>query len=262
MPYDYSSTDYGSVDRTHSTDNKWNIVSSDKKDNSVLDSSDFLNLMVAALQNQDFMNPTDSSQYVSQMAEFSNMQQMSLMASYSKSSYAMSLVGKNVTASRFTFSGDLETETGLVEKVSLVDNEYVIYVNGKKYTMDQVMEVQTPAESGKCVVDPSKSGVIVTNIKSDSADIKWNLPTEDTAIAKNLKYKVYYSADGPFDTLTDVLAGTQVGGEYKGITDGSELKYSLSDLEPGTTYYVNVVVEDENGNKAIYKPVKVSTTRV
>ncbi len=40
-----------------------------------LDYNDFLQLMIAQLQNQDPLNPTDSSQFMSQIAEFSNVEQ-------------------------------------------------------------------------------------------------------------------------------------------------------------------------------------------
>jgi flagellar hook assembly protein FlgD len=40
------------------------------------------------------------------------MQAMQEMLSYSRTSYAMSLVGKTVTASRYTVSGELDTTTG------------------------------------------------------------------------------------------------------------------------------------------------------
>jgi flagellar basal-body rod modification protein FlgD len=42
---------------------------------STLNYNDFLQLMVAQLQNQDPLNPTDSSQFMSQIAEFSNVEQ-------------------------------------------------------------------------------------------------------------------------------------------------------------------------------------------
>jgi flagellar basal-body rod modification protein FlgD len=36
----------------------------------------FLNLLVAQLKNQDPMNPTDSTQFVSQLAQFSELEQV------------------------------------------------------------------------------------------------------------------------------------------------------------------------------------------
>ncbi len=42
---------------------------------STLNYNDFLQLMVAQLQNQDPLNPTDSSQFMSQIAQFSSVEQ-------------------------------------------------------------------------------------------------------------------------------------------------------------------------------------------
>ena len=57
---------------------------------------DFLNLMVAQLKNQDFMNPVDDTQYMAQLAQFTTLQQMQEMSYNSKSTFLTSLIGKNV----------------------------------------------------------------------------------------------------------------------------------------------------------------------
>ena len=41
-----------------------------EEDDKAVKVEDFLNLMVAQLQNQDFMNPVDDTQYVTQLAQF------------------------------------------------------------------------------------------------------------------------------------------------------------------------------------------------
>ena len=105
-----------------SSGNNYNAVFTDESDNSVLDPDQFLNLLVLQMQNQDFMNPMDDSTYITQMTQFSNMQQMQKMAEYSETSYALSLVGKTVTASRIQVNGSLDTTTGVVDKVSLVES--------------------------------------------------------------------------------------------------------------------------------------------
>ena len=77
------------------------------------------------------------------------MQYMEDMAYNSKSNFISSLVGKNVVASKMTVSGELDTQEGIVNKISLVDNEYLVYVNDKPYKMSEVMQIKTaPAESG------------------------------------------------------------------------------------------------------------------
>lgn len=246
--------------RTQGTGNTYDAVFTDKKDNATVKASDFLNLMVAQMKNQDFMNPMDDTQFVTQMAQFSTMQQMQEMAEYSKSNYAMSLVGKNVTATRFTVSGSLDTTTGLVEKISFVDNEYVLTIQGKKYTLSQIMEVQAGQNGGKeeepvCAVDPSKLDVEAGETTKDAAVVTWKVATEDVVLAKELKYTVYYSKEGPFDTLEAVKKGS-VSGE----ADRRDIAVdTITGLEPDTEYYINVVVKDKDGVEAIYRPVKVKT---
>lgn len=111
---------------------------------------DFLTLMVAQLKNQDFMNPVDDTQYVTQLAQISTMQQMEEMSYNAKSTYVTSLVGKNVLAAKFTVSGDLDKTEGIVDRISLLDGKFVIYVGGKAYDVDEIMEVKTaPANEGE-----------------------------------------------------------------------------------------------------------------
>ena len=235
-----------------SSGNNYNAVFTDESDNSVLDPDQFLNLLVLQMQNQDFMNPMDDSTYITQMTQFSNMQQMQKMAEYSETSYALSLVGKTVTASRIQVNGSLDTTTGVVDKVSLVDGDYVLYVGGKTYTLSQIMSVQAGGSSsgdGKPSYDTS-----TMEITADSIKIKWPLPTEDTTVSSGLTYSVYYSEEGPFDTLEAVEKGTAAATSLKGVTEET-----LKNLKPDTEYYINVVVQDANGNKSIYKTLKAST---
>ena len=103
---------------------------------------DFLTLMVAQLKNQDFMNPVDDTQYVTQLAQISTMQQMEEMAYNAKSTYVTSLVGKTVTAA----------------KVSLLDGKFVIYVEGESYGMDESMEIRTEAPEKDGTEPPDSEG--------------------------------------------------------------------------------------------------------
>lgn len=52
-----------------------NQPSSASQSSTTLNYNDFLQLMVAQLQNQDPLNPTDTNQFMSQIAEFSNVEQ-------------------------------------------------------------------------------------------------------------------------------------------------------------------------------------------
>ncbi len=136
---------YNGKDQTNKTGNNIDAVFADPEDQQV-SVDDFLQLMIAQLKNQDFMNPVDDTQYVTQLAQFTTMQQMEEMAYNSKSTYITSMVGKYVVASKMTVGGDLDTTEGIVNKISLVDDEYLVYVNDKPYKMSEIMQVKTAPE--------------------------------------------------------------------------------------------------------------------
>ena len=208
---------------------------------------DFLNLMVAQLRNQDFMNPVDDTQYVTQLAQFATMQQMQELAEYTKMSYAMSLVGKNVTVARFNVSGGVDRQLGPIQKVSLVDGEYQIYVNDKAYTLDQIMELNNGTE----VKDDGSLNVInktlQASVEGNEVTLKWPAASLDEAVASKLSYSLYYSSSKEMDTLDDVLKnGTPVA------IKGNSTEETIRGLKPGT-YFANIVVTDAAGKKSVYQ---------
>ena len=107
----------------------------------------FLELMVAQLKNQDFTNPVDDTQYIAQLAQFATMQSMQELNYYSQSNYVISMVGKEVTASKLSVGGKLETVTGVVNKISLVDKQFAVFVGGEMFTLNQIMEIKQATES-------------------------------------------------------------------------------------------------------------------
>ena len=142
---------YGTANSTTETDGtnkttEWNAVFVEE-DSNVLGLDSFLKLMVTQLTNQDFMNPVDDTQFISQMAQFSTLQAMSEMSSNMKNNYVLSLVGQEVTCAKFNVSGNLVKETGKVERVTLSDNEFALYVNGEKFTLSQIMELGKKSEA-------------------------------------------------------------------------------------------------------------------
>lgn len=107
---------------------------------------DFLTLMITQLTNQDFTNPLDDSQFMTQMTQYSTLQAMQEMASYSQSNYAMSMIGKTVTASKYS-NGNMVKETGVVSEIQKKDNDYQLVVNGQTFTMKQIMSVGAGEEA-------------------------------------------------------------------------------------------------------------------
>lgn len=141
MPTDMSGvTSQDRLNQTQSNRNVIDAVFEDPADRQV-SIDDFLNLMVAQLRNQDFMNPVDDTQYMAQLAQFTTMQQMQEMSYNSKTTFLTSLIGKNVVAAKLSVNGDLNRTEGIVDKVSFVDNKFLFYIGNEAFTVDQIMQV-------------------------------------------------------------------------------------------------------------------------
>lgn len=127
------------VQATENLSKKYGITYA-KEGSDSLSVDDFFTLMITQLSNQDFMNPTDDSEFMAQMTQFASLQAMQEMAQFTQQNFAMSLLGKTVTATKFS-NGTKITETGVVESMSKKDNEYQLTVNGHVFTLNQVNEV-------------------------------------------------------------------------------------------------------------------------
>ena len=221
----------------------------------------FLQMMIAQIQNQDPMNPIDDTQYVTQLAQFATMQQMQELAYYSRSNFVMGLVGKDVTVAKTGIGGKVEKITGPVEKISLVNNEYSIYVDGKPFALNQIMEIHPAVASGDSGAQEeviTQYGLALVETTPTSATVSWDVPTEEEdSDAARLRYSVYYSKSDEFDTVKQVKRGTLVG--KANTTNISEM--IIEDLEPGITYYVNVIMTDTAGNSYVYKKQAVTTPK-
>ena len=101
----------------------------------VLNKDDFLNLLITQLQNQDPLNPTDSTEFTSQLAQFSsleqlgnvndNLQELKNFQASINNSQAVSLIGKTITANgnfiRLTADGPVECNFKLADDAALAE---------------------------------------------------------------------------------------------------------------------------------------------
>ncbi|HWP51414.1 MAG TPA: flagellar hook capping FlgD N-terminal domain-containing protein [Clostridia bacterium] len=222
---------------------------------SELSIEDFFTLMIAELKNQDFTDPVDSSQYVTQLSQFATMQQMQNLAYYSKTNYVMGLVGKNVTVASLSLGGKVNSQSGAVEKITLSGDDYEIYVNGTAYSLSQIMTVNAPEVTAEEEMDTVSNITPYLLKRTDtSAEIAWNAPETDDE--SQYYYSVYYSDNKNFDSVSQVKQGTLIA-SVTGGTD--ELEASLTDLEPGTTYYVNVIISTSDGDESAYQKLIFTT---
>lgn len=117
-----------------------------KEFNSSLDKDAFLKILVTQLKYQNPLQPTNDTEFIGQMAQFSTLEQTQNTNKAIRLNSANGMVNKLVKAN---YKPEDSTETkeivGLVEKVTLKDNDIMLSVDSKgvKYDIkfDEVKEV-------------------------------------------------------------------------------------------------------------------------
>lgn len=113
------------------------------KDNTTLDMADFYTLMAAQMKYQDVLNPESSTgDMMTQMVQMSMVNAIQDMMTMSTTTYAASMMGKNVVIAEVV-NGKINKVEGVVEGVNLYDGDPKIIVNGKEYSMSQIMQLGT-----------------------------------------------------------------------------------------------------------------------
>ena len=118
------------------------LVVEGRKTSNELGKDDFLKLLITQLQNQDPTSPMENTEFISQMAQFSSLEQMTnmsssfaKMAAFINSSEAASTLGKTVELN----IGDASVQ-GIVEGATRGDNPQIL-VNGMYYSMDKIKAI-------------------------------------------------------------------------------------------------------------------------
>jgi flagellar basal-body rod modification protein FlgD len=112
---------------------------------SVADQDTFLKLLVAQLKYQDPSNPADSTQFLAQTAQFTQVQKLQQIATMMQAQQligASALVGRTVTYQ----DADGASQTGVVTKTKLNgDSEPTLTVGNTDVPLSKVTEVQQTA---------------------------------------------------------------------------------------------------------------------
>lgn len=109
-----------------------------------LDKDAFLQLLVAQMKYQDPLEPTSNTEYISQYATFSELEQMQNMSASMDLFRASSLVGETVLLKVKDSQGRETTVQGNVDYVVYEANKAYLSVNGDLYSMDDLDTVADP----------------------------------------------------------------------------------------------------------------------
>ena len=103
-----------------------------------VDKEDFLQLLVAQMQYQDPLEPTDNTQWVTQYAQFSQVEEMQNMSTSMSLSRASALVGQTVIMNVTDAKGNETQVQGNVDYVSYESGKAYLSINGGLYSLDDL----------------------------------------------------------------------------------------------------------------------------
>lgn len=128
----------GDFNTSATSSTKYSTSKSEKNNNSTLDKDAFLQLLVTQMKYQDPLNPQDNTQMVSQMATFSQVEQMQNMSHTMSQNQASSLLGKVVIMKAIGASGDEGYIQGKVDYVLKEGEKVYLGINGNEYDLDDL----------------------------------------------------------------------------------------------------------------------------
>lgn len=132
---------YG-TDQTNKTDKESNYKT--REVDNTMDKDAFLQLLVAQMKYQDPLEPTDNTEYVAQLATFSELEAMTNLNDAMSISRASELVGKKVTIQTVSATtGDVTEAVGNVDYVMIENNKAFLVIDGKPYSIDDLTGVMT-----------------------------------------------------------------------------------------------------------------------
>ncbi|MCP4132323.1 MAG: fibronectin type III domain-containing protein [bacterium] len=104
---------------------------------------------------------------------------------------------------------------------------------------------------------PGSGGVVtIFNITDDGVTLIWTKADDDVSLHGDLLYKVYGSASYTLNSAEDAeLYGFSLVDWSTNITTAE-----ITGLDPGTVYYLKVIVKDEDGYTGAYNTVSMATT--
>jgi len=133
------------------------------EENSTLSMDDFFTLLSAQMQNQTMYDSVDTADYMAQLVQYTTLAQLQELTSSSATSYAVSLIGKNVEVLGTSADGEKTYLTGTVEQVAFEDGTPYVLVGGVYYEASEIQAVG-PAEVGSNEVENSETDLAAADV--------------------------------------------------------------------------------------------------
>ena len=115
----------------------------------------FLQLLIAEMQHQDPLQPTTNTEWISQMATFSQLEELQSLSKTTENTQIFSLVGKNVIVSTEDAMGNKQLKEGIVDFISMSGGTAKFSIDGALYSMSELYSVV----DGEYLYEKNKPGI-------------------------------------------------------------------------------------------------------
>lgn len=137
----------------------------------LVNSETFLNLMVAEMTNQDPLEPTSNTDFIAQLAQFTQLTYAQDSSKFAMANYAATLVGKIATGSKMDGT-QLVTKTGVVESVTQTkNNSYMVKIDGVEFDIKKITAVKDKGSSDSDSATGGLSSNALANLIANAANM-------------------------------------------------------------------------------------------
>ncbi len=194
----------------------------------------FLQLLVAEMQNQDPLEPSTNTEWISQLATFSQLEELQTLSATAENTQIFSLVGKQVVVTSESPAGGTITKSGIVDYITYSGGKAQFSIDGSLYSMENLSSVVgEDYHYDKNKPSLAEKDKTYTFNGDEPQDVQFDVNLgSDVAKAENVALTIGNTVL-PSDYI--VLTG-------KTVTIKSEL---LQELAAGT-YALDVVFDDKN----------------
>ncbi len=237
--------------QTHTTSG--DSLKKNEKNKNAVDSDMFLTLLVAEMQNQDPLEPTSNTEWVSQYATFTQVQKMSEMAEAVDVLRANELIGKEVIVkTTSTDTGEVNYKQGIVDFVEIENGKPLLVIDNAKYSisdLDTIVSTEYSQAYGKYstfkgMID-SLPDVAYAD-KSYENVIQGAFDFYNTMNDYEKNYMAFYGADQMEKFTQWKLELENLGIEFKDSSKEEENKTSLDDILESFNTKMNAIIDKLN----------------
>lgn len=202
------------------------------KEMNALGKDAFLKLLCAQMENQDPLQPQSNTEWVTQLATYSTLEEMQNMNSTINNSQAMGLVGKHVVLATKNANGQDTTVNGVVDYVSVKKGKAYLSIKGNLY----------PAEDLQSVIDGNYlNNSVLPKVQKTEMEFDKKKPAD-------VRFKVSFGGEfGKATGLGLTLNGKNIPTDQFKVYDNGDVvisKEALKDLPKGR-YKIRVTFNNQ-----------------